>query len=1744
MQNAANNGLSRMQAVEQSITSLIVPPEEVLKPEARCPRPQCRITNKFLTKCYDTAARMGRVGNSLSHLMLALSQSSQSSSVDTSVQSLSDASLQAFAFMIRELWQLMSTLTLTCRQVWLAQSPLSESCRSTLCSLPVVPGELFGCDRLVAEKQVQGSYRFSLMVLQKNGQISALNGVTEEPPAEVNGNTDEKVLAEVGQTESVAVPQKEDSPETMEVLQDEVAPQVNGEKEETEMASADEVTTTEEEKSAQDSPQEASEVGFKKIFRFVGFKFTVKKDKNEKAEPVQLLTVKKEEEAEASNSEMVEESKEDVPKAEEEQPAEEQKAAEEPAVSEPTAEPVTDKTATEKVNGVATEQVSKEETEQVSKEETEQVSMKEEPTEEVSQEKEPEPAAESDTAPAVQETQSSFRRFFTQGIFSNLRKRTSFKKSKEEEAPKDKAPEEEIKEAEEAAEPPAAQAETTKEEVAEEAEQEVFVTPTEADKELASQVEPVAEEGLITKVEIASGEEAATKVEGSTEEPHAQIELTAEVEAPVAVEQEQVMVESEAPPTGSEEVTEAQPAEVSKAAEDSKPQEENAESSPENEAIVEEAPAGEPELSASQEKAKVQGSPLKKLFSGSGLKKISSRKHKAKRDAEAKLTESGEQVTDQLQSSTESAEGQKGESSPSSPEESGEHIVSEASHAEASQENDGEATTSDGEKKKDGILPWASFKKLVTPKKRVKRPSESEDESGEKPKSATLSSTESAEKPEEPKACEEDQKVKVEDKADESAGAEPLSSDGEIPKEESTFSLKKLIPGRRKKKTEGKQALVSSDEVGKDAGSAEEDSDTPAVVPLSEYDNVEPEQVQVLQTEEAVTAKVADTTEAEAVKPEQEPEVKPSEVVPATAADERSPSWISASVVEEIQESTTECITKHQQLSDIPEEGDTVATPKSTTEDVSRDDTIADDFVDLTLEAVTAVEQAPEMSIAEETTEMVSAVSRLTESPRTSGETTPVPGEGEEKKTEALLQEVVEASCVKLHEPSEATTICTGLESQEIESVEEKMPKASIESATELSEAMTTEVVVEDKTKPSEVAVIADEMVQKTVAEEIKLDVQESVTEPVAEVTIDQAAEVGHQKEEAEPEVLEELQEAQPISIAVVNTVQEGAEHIEAIVVSEDTPKIQEEGPADITVEALVCSQISQISEISTLEGKEKQEPDDEQQSSADAKLAPMDEVVEAATQEMITSLSEPLATAEVQEALIPDADSSEVPEKEVAVSCLETEVEVASVEVPVIEELPAEVKVVDELSAEVSVEGEIKAVSTSESVIEEQVRIVEKEPSEVTVDSIVEGEIESASTIMTTVVQEVCEMVEEVKESVQAEQGEEESIEEQSTVIVQTVIQSVVENLSETVKEPESLGVQEAEAEEAAAETSNEVKEKLEAVEVSEEKKPVVTEKLVEQIASVDVESEHKQVVEVEVKEEVMVEAEVLDEQIEKATECLEGATQVSGETKSDDTSEGKDETEKPGAPAAQVEQVQSESEETEKEKVPRPETSEVDQPSEDIPAEKVEVTEETPSEDPVTKVLSQTAVVADAITQLETKETPSLEEASDITAKPEPVIEAQTADLQLCADTAEAKTEEGTQKEMTEAAPSDQATEDAPGEAKTVAQVTELQTETVEKPSSDSEIEQGRDDALPAVSQEQVDVVSEMPVEEAQIAETSATKKKETEQEKETSTTADIVKHSETTVQKQATEMTLEVEEETVMEIEPMSTELTAAS
>ena len=105
--------------------------------------------------------------------MLALSASLQEATLEASIHSFGDASLQAFAFMSRELGHLMSTLVQARRQVWLSQSPLTEMCQRTLCSVPVEPGEMFGSAALeTLERTVQARQtRQQLSGLHRNERL-------------------------------------------------------------------------------------------------------------------------------------------------------------------------------------------------------------------------------------------------------------------------------------------------------------------------------------------------------------------------------------------------------------------------------------------------------------------------------------------------------------------------------------------------------------------------------------------------------------------------------------------------------------------------------------------------------------------------------------------------------------------------------------------------------------------------------------------------------------------------------------------------------------------------------------------------------------------------------------------------------------------------------------------------------------------------------------------------------------------------------------------------------------------------------------------------------------------------------------------------------------------------------------------------------------------------------------------------------------------------------------------------------------------------------------------------------------------------------------------------------------------------------------------------------------------------------------------------------------------------------------
>ena len=1042
----------------------------------------------------------------------------------------------------------------------------------------------------------------------------------------------------VGQPDGVSVAQKEEAPETTDTIPDEVTPQINGEKVDKESPDANDISTVEE-KATDEKPGDASEVGFKKIFTIVGLKFTLKKDKSDEMDPVKLLTVKDKDGEEVSETE--EPAKNDEAATAEEKTTEEKKADAEASATEAELTKDAAETAADAPPEGASAEASSE-------------GVKEEGAEK-----------ESEAIPAPKETgMSPFRKLFFVGLFSNLRKKASVKKPKEEEE-KETALKEETTKTEETAVEEKEEKDVGEKETKED--KDVGEKETKGEKDVAEK--ETKEDTAVTEQET---KEENTLPSEEKKEEKTVTELDTKKEASDSPVEEKSEPKEQAPTTPEEaksnaspEVTVDTPAPTKSTADETKQEDQKAEAGAEEKRPVE--VTSEAELLSSQEKTKPHGSPLKKLFTGAGLKKLSTKRQKNKKDSESKLTDSGEHAAEQLQSSTESEEAPKADSGPSSPEASGDHSNSvEVNQNGSNQETEGEVA-SDGEKKKDGVI--ASFKKLVTPKKHVKRSSDSEDEgTSDKPtKSATLSSSESApladksveeeetkeEKPseEEPKTentekltssteetkkkmdtsvswealmCmggpkkrtrrtsdSDDEETKVEEEEPEAAAEggeqegknetdnvtsqnpesegevapeaapEPVSaspvrespwsvlkrlvisknkakveekpegssdqvqSDTEAPKDESSFSLRKFFPGRRKKAVE-KQASIEQ--------GAEEDSDTPAVVPLSEYDD------------QAETAQEASTDSVQS----------------KASAEDRSPSWIPA-IIEDADD-------KQDQLSDIPEEAENVATPKSVDTDIGEDEG----------QVIPPKRTGRRLSTAE--------VKPITPAP--SGATCPVPKEpGIETakeiigSIEAQISEIPPQICVTLedipvfaasqktedelqienakpitniilepHISGEAMAFCTGLGTKEIAKVALEEPVDPIvENMTVVTDSLITEVAVEEKPIDPEEADVTEDPVLKAHVHEV----QTLELEPITENIVCEVIEIQSASESYEPEIEK---------VGVVST--EHSEVIQPTTVKENSPKTVIVDPIVPTLETAVCTQTVEVSEV-TVETKD-----------------------------------------------------------------------------------------------------------------------------------------------------------------------------------------------------------------------------------------------------------------------------------------------------------------------------------------------------------------------------------------------------------------------------------------------------------------------------------------------------------------------------------------------------------------------------
>ncbi|CAM9889457.1 unnamed protein product [Bubo scandiacus] len=897
------------------------------------------------------------------------------------------------------------------------------------------------------------------------------------------------------------------------------------------------------------SEPQSYDLGFKKLFKFFGFRFTVKKEKTGKSEPVQLLTVKKETEVPEGAGDQKEVSSEEI-------------AMPEDALS---AEDNTKDT--------------------LKNEKMEDESPRTPEANEIC----------SQSAALATDTASPLRKFFTQG-WTGFRKKKSFRKPKEDELQSPTEEDGQEKEGATLITETSEKEEKSETEISSEERPEAGSLAIEISSEQLKKSEgregnkhaPLEKETFDDKTEeaelkisptvedITQGEALDTTTEKKESKEH-ETKLTLGAPGLKSFSTSECSVDTEDDQQSIKPTDEGLQGKTSIVMTDTiKPDEITTEITPE-EAAGKRPPEGitnEAELLSSQEKNKLQGSPLKKLFTGTGLKKLSGKKRKGKRE-ESKLGEQGEPIQ-HLPASPDSPEEQKGESSASSPEEMNE-IPSLEKSVDGMQVTENEdAAISDVERKRESVTPWASFKKMVTPKKRVRRPSESDkEEEIDKTKSVAVSATENTidenqgelkengmdQKPEktteEPKkkvdtsvsweaficvgsskkrarksssssdeetehklgqesqkieesgqnkematdafltsSQESDQgqgnsspeqagspsegegistwesfkrlvtprrrsKTRMEERTEDSvvgSSLEHSTSDGEPGKDESWVPFRKLMPGRRKKKSDGKPEPTHLKQAREDmAETTEEDSDIPAVVPLSEYEAAEQEKIEAQQTKdaEAMREQTSEKERAEQLEETLRVEQAHEGLIHAvtvtvvegeravTSIEERSPSWISAALTECIEQAKEEEEKETEKTfeSDVTVEEAVVAakTVPEMRKDVS-DDTTASEL-ELTSEAVTApeetaeascTEETMEVSLAEETTEMVSAVSQLLETPDTTEEVTPVQEvEATEqnlkeldKQTQKVLDEVVER--VKLADVAQLVSERTG----------------------------------------------------------------------------------------------------------------------------------------------------------------------------------------------------------------------------------------------------------------------------------------------------------------------------------------------------------------------------------------------------------------------------------------------------------------------------------------------------------------------------------------------------------------------------------------------------------------------------------------------------------------------------------------------------------------------------------------------
>lgn len=99
--------------------------DEALRENVRCPNVECRRTDELLSHAYNSTASLGRVSNSLVHMLVALHSSQSEASFDPLVVSLTELALQAMGVITNHCGTALGTLVQAQRNVGI----ICDDCR-------------------------------------------------------------------------------------------------------------------------------------------------------------------------------------------------------------------------------------------------------------------------------------------------------------------------------------------------------------------------------------------------------------------------------------------------------------------------------------------------------------------------------------------------------------------------------------------------------------------------------------------------------------------------------------------------------------------------------------------------------------------------------------------------------------------------------------------------------------------------------------------------------------------------------------------------------------------------------------------------------------------------------------------------------------------------------------------------------------------------------------------------------------------------------------------------------------------------------------------------------------------------------------------------------------------------------------------------------------------------------------------------------------------------------------------------------------------------------------------------------------------------------------------------------------------------------------------------------------------------------------------------------------------------------